>query len=133
MNWLRRGIGDQLEGQKIFRRDPNNPDDYDKFQGSLHLALEDWQNTHGKPASQQDVVEKIGPLLLKGRGDGGWFSSETHEYSKPPSEIVDQLQAAAVKRGEPALSDREMQRAYVQALLKKHYPSSKQAQPNAPE
>jgi hypothetical protein len=41
---------------------------------------------------------------------------------------VDQLQAAAVKRNEPPLSDRELQRIYVQALLKKHYPSAKQSQ-----
>jgi hypothetical protein len=128
MGWLRGGAGSQLEALKIYRRNKDDPDDYDHFVGSLHLALEDWQTTHGKPASQQDVIEKIGPTLLKGRGDAGWFSRETHEFNSPPQEIVDQLQAAAVKRNEPPLSDRELQRIYVQALLKKHYPSAKQSQ-----
>lgn len=128
MGWLRTSQGAELERLRIYRRDAHDPDEYDRFVGSLHSALEDWQQTHGKPASQTDITEKIGPMLLKGRGDAGWFSSESHEYNVPPQEIVDQLQAGAEKRGLPRLSDREIQRAYVQALLKKNYPSAKQQQ-----
>jgi len=126
MGWLRHGRAGEMESLGLYRRKSDSPDEYDQFQGSLHLALEDWQTTHGKPADANDVIEKIGPMLMKGRGDSGWFSRESHEYNKPPSEIVDQLQSEAIKRNQPALSERELQRSYVQALLKKTYPTQKQ-------
>lgn len=123
MSWLRGSNGGQLQAAGLYKRDAKNPEDFDRFVGSLHAALEDWQQATGKPASQQDVIDKIAPTLLQTHAIPGtlWGTNQIGNFNDPPDAFVKATQNAYINKGHPAPTDAQMRTEWVHFLLSKYY------------
>jgi hypothetical protein len=66
MTWLKGPYGSTLDALGIRNYDRKNPEDFNHFTGLLSEALTAWQDSHGgKPASPDDVINKIAPQLFQ--------------------------------------------------------------------
>jgi hypothetical protein len=133
MHQLQGAIGGQLAALGVYRRDTKDEfkeKDYHYFVGTLHAALEDWQQTHGKPASEEDVVKKIAPLIIQNQTVKHWWPmADTQEpkFVEPPPEFVQAMGLNRVNSGQPTPTKEEVQREYVRFQLKKLYGAKKKS------
>ncbi len=137
LGWLRDARGGELAALGVYHRDAKNPDDYDHMTGTLQSALDLWQQSHGKPATYDDVVNTIGPQVIKSRAVPGWlFGTNQQPFFKPDTNSEEYKLFArkatedVTARGEPAPTDAEIDRAYTRMQLLKLYPSKTKAQPD---
>ena len=129
MSWLRQSRGGELAALGVFRRDNKSPEDYDHMTGTLSSALDLWQESHGKPPSYDDVVNTIGPQVLKSRAVPGWLYGTNNEpFFKPDvnSQEYKLFQRKATEdvtnTGAVAPTEAEIDRAYTRMQLLKLYP-----------
>lgn len=132
MHQLQGAMGGQLAALGVYRRDTKDEfkeQDYHYFVGTLHAALEDWQQQHGKPASEEDVVKKIAPLIIQQQTAKHWFSADTQEpaFVQPPEGFVKSMALARVNAGQPVPSAEEARREYVRFQLKQLYGAKKKS------
>lgn len=132
LSWLRDARGGELAALGVYRRDAKNPEDYDHMTGTLQSALDLWQQSHGKPASYDDVVNTIGPQVIKSRAvPGSWWGTNNEPFFKPDvnSEEYKLFARKATEdvtaTGAPAPSDAEIDRAYTRMQLLKLYSKPK--------
>jgi len=127
MKWLRGGLATQLTTARLDRRTDATKDDVDQFTGSLHEALENWQATHGKPANEEDVVRKIGPLLLQTHSVPGMIygTNQVENFREPPPDFIKGMKLQAEKSYQPVPTDDMIKRTYIRHLLQKTYPTTK--------
>jgi hypothetical protein len=59
MNWLRGAVPSTLQSLDLYKRSPANADNFDKFTGTLHDAIQAWQEANGKAPSEKDVSDTI--------------------------------------------------------------------------
>lgn len=130
MTWLRAARGGELEALKVYHRDGKNPDDYDHMTGTLQSALDLWQESKGKPASYDDVVNTIGPQVIKSRPVAGWLYGTNNEpYFKPDTntkeykDFTTNMSSDVVGRGGNEPTPQEVDRAYTRLQLLKLYPA----------
>lgn len=125
MQWMRGAHGSELDALGIMSRTTNNQDAYDHYTGSLEGAIEAWTTEQKHPPSYKQVVDEIGPQLIRsvvtpGAIFGGYWTNKTPFY-----EALDtQVQAAkdeATKRGMEPPTDNEIRRAYMSQLFQKLY------------
>jgi hypothetical protein len=83
---IRGARASELQAAQIYRRDPNNPADYDKFSGALQGALDDYLATNKKPASYDEVVNNIAPKLLRNITEPGRFFGTNETRAFKPSD-----------------------------------------------
>lgn len=132
MHQLQGAMGGQLAALGIYRRDTKDEfkeQDYHYFVGTLHSALEDWQQSHGKPASEEDVVKKIAPLIIQQQTAKHWFSVDTQEpaFVQPPDGFVKSMALSRVNSGQPVPTAEETRREYVRFQLKQLYGAKKKS------
>lgn len=130
MHQLQGAIGGQMSALGIYRRDTKNEfneQSFHYFVGTLHSALEDWQQSHGKPASEDDVVNKIAPLIIQQQTVHHWFSGDTQEpaFVQPPENFVKSMALSRVNSGQPVPTADETRREYVRYQLKQLYGAKK--------
>lgn len=129
LSWLRHARGGELAALGVYRRDNKNPDDYDQMTGTLQSALDLWQQSHGKPPSYDDVINVIGPQVIKQRATPGWLWGTNNEpfykpdiYSEEYKHFKRKVTQDVVNAGQVAPSDAEINRAYTRTQLMKLYP-----------
>lgn len=116
MATIKQSMGPTLEALKIFNRTEQNKDDYDYFRGNLSTQLEIFYKEHGRQPTNEELLTKIAPPLLRSQ-PGQWFwnlppEERTWENfpstkqkgpifkEEPPSWFVFQLRQRAAARGE---------------------------------
>jgi hypothetical protein len=129
LTWLRDSRGGELAALGVYHRDAKNPEDYDHMTGTLQSALDLWQQTNGKPASYDDVVNKIGPQVIQSRSvPGRFWGNNVEPFYKPDTNSTEYKNFTAkvtkdvTDAGQPAPSEAEIDRAYTRVQLMKLYP-----------
>ena len=142
LGWLRGARGGELAALGVFHRDAKNPDDYDHMTGTLQSALDLWQQSHGKAAEYKDVIDTIGPQVIRSRAVPGWLFGDKWQSNEPfykPDENSQEYKNFATKAtqdvvaaGQPEPSKAEIDRAYTRMQLLKLYPpkATSAAKPN---
>jgi len=131
VGWMRASRGSELEALGIFHRNENNKDQFDHFTGALSSAIDVWQEENKRPPGYKDIVETIGPQVIKQRaGTHFWSANRPFFDQDVPKGWGDDLKAEAERRGEPAPTDEEINRAFVRSqfiqLYHKEKPSGAQ-------
>jgi hypothetical protein len=129
LSWLRQARGGELAALGVYRRDGKNPEDYDQMTGTLQSAMDLWQQSKGKPPTYDEVINVIGPQVIKSRATPGWLWGINNEpFYKPDvnSEEYKLFKRKAtddvVNSGAVAPTDAEIDRAYTRMQLLKLYP-----------
>ncbi len=134
MGWLRDGRGAELAALGVFRRNKDNPDDYDHLTGTLSSALDLWQEAHGKPPSYHEFMEKIAPQVLQSRPTASgwpasmWGGTSNEPFFKPDvnskayKNFAVQMRQDVVDKGGLEPTDAEVDRAYTRKQLLELYP-----------
>jgi hypothetical protein len=129
LSWLRDARGGELAALGVYHRDSKNPDDYDHMTGTLQSALDLWQQSKGKPPTYDEVVNTIGPQVIKSRAvPGTWWGTSDEPFYKPDynSDEYKNFRAKVTKditdTGAPPPSEAELDRAYTRTQLMKLYP-----------
>lgn len=121
LSWMRGAMGAQLQALGVYNRTKDNTEDYDHMTGTLQSALDQWQQSKGKPATYEDVVTKIAPQILQQRTVPGFFfgSTPTPFFKQDvPEEFSKRYKADF-----PNASDEEVYKAHNRMLLMKLYPT----------
>lgn len=125
---LRGSMGAQLEALGIYMRKESNKDDYDYYTGTLASALDVWRDTHGKPATAKDIIETIGPQVIRQRSVPGWlYGTNTEPFYKPDTNSKEYKDFSTKYRTEMQESDgiepdtARIDRAYNRYQLMKLY------------
>lgn len=119
MSDMRTAHGAELEALGIFRRTEQNKDQFDHYTGALQSAIDVWAETHGKPPNYKDLVDTIGPQVIKQRTEPGFFGMMFGGVKKPaferevPEEFSKQIKSDIVGRGGTEPTDEEVYKAYV--------------------
>jgi hypothetical protein len=141
VNWLLGARGSELQALGVDKFDKANPDDYYHFRGALQEALQIWQEDHnGKPPTYEEVVDKIGPSVIKTQTNvPGFFSIFGHgttreapafqQYNRPsiedvPQEVRDKITKDFQDKGVAAPTDRELVQVYARQQFNKLYKGS---------
>lgn len=114
----------------IYRRsskDEFDQNNYHQFVGTLHDAIEDWQSINGKPPSQEDVVTKIGPMILQQQNVHHWYKGDTQEpaFVTPPENFIKSFAMSRQNHGGAVPTKEETQREYVRFQLNELYKAKK--------
>lgn len=128
VGWMRGAHGAELEALGITRRTENNKDEYDHYVGALEGAIEAWMADNKRPPSYEEVVDKIGPQLIKsvttpGTVFGNVWPNTTQFYDTLDTQ-VQAAKAEAVKRGVEPPTDNEIRKAYLATMFQKLYGGS---------
>lgn len=96
---FRAAKGSDLEALGIFRRTDQNKDDYDKFSGAMRQAIDTWVDVYKKPPTEKDIVDTIGPQIIRQQVQSKWFGLTTGksdpEFKQPvPKDIAEKIKKA---------------------------------------
>lgn len=136
--WLRESRGTMLQSLKIYNRGDNQDEGnrFDTFRGALQQALEAWKSPegHGKPATATDVIETIGPQLMRDmhKETKRWLppymlpEPETKPYfeQEPPEAWKNWFINEAMKGGEQP-SKEQIARGWLRKNLNELYSKNK--------
>ena len=130
-NWLRESRGAELEALGVFSRNKDSPDDFDHFQGALQDAIDVWAEQIGKPPTRKEIIEQIGPDLIRQNTKTepgsvfGWYwpntSLETIWNAKIPQEDVDRFKEEVKYQTGNEPTDEQVRKAIVRQRLMKLY------------
>jgi hypothetical protein len=88
----------------------------------MQSAIEAWTEEHKKPPGYKDIIETIGPQVIKQRSGEHWWSANRSFFDQDvPVQFSDTIKADAQARGEDAPTDEEVSRAYVRGLFSNLY------------
>lgn len=120
VTWLRGAMGAQLEALGIYRRTEDNVEDYDHYIGALQSALDVWNETHKSPATYKDIVETIGPQIIRERTEPGWLWNSQVPFFKQevPSDFAARARSIAK---DPYLPDEQIYKLWVRMQYKSLY------------
>lgn len=121
---IRGAMGSQLEALKIYKREAGNKDEYDKFTGAVQAALDVWTEEKKSPPTYKDVVETIGPQVIKQVSEPGmlWGTNETRFFKQAvPSAFADKVKADVVAKGGTEPTPEQIHRAYIRIEFIKLY------------
>lgn len=128
VGWMREAHSSELEALGITRRTENNKDEYDHYIGAMEGAIEAWTEQNKRPPTYEEVVNKIGPQLIKSVSVPGTIFGNAWPNSTQFYDTLDtQIQAAkaeAVKRGVEPPTDNEIRKAYLAQMFQKLYGGS---------
>lgn len=133
MSLLRSARGGQMQGLGIYRRDVNNPDDYDHFVGALQEALEVWQQDHKGRPTDADIIDSIGPTVLRTAPVSTYFglshedrllSSQFERGAAIPEDYRQKLTDKVVKAGGIIPTEQQLRQAYARDQFNKLYGGS---------
>lgn len=95
LTWMRGAHGAELQALGIFNRDRNNPEDFDKYAGTMLQAIEAWSAANNnKTPGFKDITEEIGPQIIKQNVTKGWlWDSQTPTFKlEPPDDFINKVQ-----------------------------------------
>lgn len=120
---IRGARGAELNALKIYKRDPNNPDDYDKFSGALQGALDTYLQDNKKPADYDTIVNTIAPRLMKTFTEPGHYFGTNETPSFKPSDYTKEYTDfdVAYKKNFPAATDEQTYGAYQRFQYQRLY------------
>ena len=131
MDWLKVSQGGALHSLYLDRYTQDHATDYYQFQGILHDALDTWEADYGKAATEKDVTERIGPMLLTShmvKRLGGWLpDKEVPAFRDVPQAFTDEVKQEALAAKRPVPTADAIMRAYNARQLQKLYPASSSA------
>lgn len=111
MNTLKGAVPGTLESLSIYRRDPKNPEDFDKFTGALHEAIQSWQETTGKAPNEAQLTKEIFPnLIMQTTDPDRWFGGKSELFK---AGVPDDARAAMEKDAGKPLNDEEARKTYL--------------------
>lgn len=111
LGWMRSAHGSELNAMGIRLRTSNNQEEYDHYTGALESAIDTWTQERGKPPSYHDVVNEIGPQVIKQRAGNHWWNSQRPFFDQDlPQGWGDDLKSQGA-------TDEEVYRAYVRSLF----------------
>lgn len=116
MNQIRGAFSTQLEALKVYRRGPDNHDDYDKFTGAVSAALDTWRDTNGKPPSYKDVTETIAPQIIRKITEPGkWYGTNQVEFFKQsvPDVFAKTRKQFAIDREQPEPTPEQIEKDFI--------------------
>src|SRR5581483_2952696 len=123
MATLRGAVPGTLESLSIYRRDPKNPEDFDKFTGALHEAIQSWQESTGKPPNEQQLTKEIFPnLIIQVTDPDRWFGGKSELFK---AGVPDEVRALAEKDAGKPLTDEEVRKAYLRTQFNKLFGQKK--------
>jgi hypothetical protein len=129
LTWLRDARGGELQALGVYHRDSRDPDDYDHMTGTLQSALDLWQESKGKPPTYDEVVNQIGPQVIKSRAvPGSLWGTRDEPFYKPDVNSTEyknfsgQVTKDIQDQGKPPPTPAEIDRAYNRMQLLKLYP-----------
>lgn len=112
----------------------DNREDYNRFVGTLHDAIQAHQETYGKPPTEKEVTQEIFPSVI---GEvtqpgfwsiGGWGTTNKVPFFK--ADIPDAVREAVQKdSGGKALTDDEIRHLWAQENFLKLYNEKKASKP----
>lgn len=128
IGWMREAHGSELEALGITKRTEDNKDEYDHYIGAMEGAIEAWTETNKRPPTYEEIVNKIGPQLIKsvstpGTIFGNVWPNSTKFYDTLDTQIS-AAKAEAVKRGIEPPTDNEVRKAYLSQMFQKLYGGS---------
>lgn len=103
------------------KRPDGSNDDYNTLTGAMVNAREAWTDTHGKPPSDQEILEKIFPEVARTtvRSKIPIFGSDTHRYQEPRRKGWDEQNMPVLQQMfGPEPSEAEIQRVYNRQMYK---------------
>jgi hypothetical protein len=119
LSTLKAAMGPQLQTLGLYKR-AGNEDAFDHFMGSLTTALDSWQQTHNdRPASNKDVIETIGPSLIKQATVPGrlWGTNVETFFQQAPTDAF----SKSYLRDNPDADSEEVQKEFNRARLLQLY------------
>ena len=122
-------FGSQLQALGIYSRDKNNPTDFDHYVGTLQAALDAWQENMNKPATYKEIVETIGPQIIRQRTEPNYifFSKQVPFYTREVPEWY-KTKARQIAQ-DPNYSDELIYRQYIKDQLRTFYGPKKTETP----
>jgi len=122
---LRGSVPGTLESLGIYRRDAKNPEDYDRFTGALHEAIQSYQETNGKPPNEQALSKEIFPnLIMQVTDPDKWFGRKSELFR---SGVPEEVKAAAEKDAGKPLNDEEVRKTYLRMQFNQLFGASKKS------
>lgn len=117
MSTLRGAVPATLESLSIYRRDHKSPEDYDRFTGALHEAIQAWQENTGKPPNEKELTKEIFPnLVMQVTDPDRWFGRKSELFKAGLPEGVKEL---AEKDAGKSLSEEEARQFYLREQFNK--------------
>lgn len=140
IGWMRNALGSQMEALGIFRRTDSNKEDYDHFTGALQSAIEIYQETNKKVPSYNEIVNEIGPQVIRQTRVPGWLwkTNPSDPFFKQivPKSFSDPLKADIFDRTGEELSEAQIYKAWIRSqYIKLHgkKEDKKSTLPSGPE
>ena len=121
---IRGAMGSQLEALHIYKRDAGNKDEYDRFTGAVQTAIDVWTTENGKAPMPKDVIETIGPQVIKQISEPGrlFGTNEVPFFNQAvPRTFSDKIKADVVKQGGREPDENEIRKAYMRTQFIKLY------------
>jgi hypothetical protein len=130
MTWLLGARGTELNTLKVDRFNKDDPNDYYHFRGAMQEALQEWAEDHKRPPTYEEVVDKIGPQIIKTQAVAkGWIYNTNEPAFR--QDMTDQDRQRLTKmftdKGGAPPDDKQLIRAYAREQFQKFY---KQAKPS---
>jgi hypothetical protein len=63
----------ELSSLGILDRSTQNKDEWNSYAGALYSAVSAWRQTHNRPPSEQEIIDTVGPAVIKSVAVPGWF------------------------------------------------------------
>jgi hypothetical protein len=141
IGWLQSSRPDLLTANGLGERTKDNKNDYDRFVGGMHFAMEDWSKAHnGLTPPPEAVIKEIGPMFLAPRfqpapyGPPGWQKilgvSRPSVFKEDIDPVVYQQIASKFFEANGYMpSVNEIYLTYYQAIFHDFYESGKKRGP----
>jgi hypothetical protein len=122
MTLLRGARGSDLEALGVYSRTQANKDEYDRFQGGVQVALDDFFEANKRPPTNNEFLDKILPDIIQPRAfPGRIFGTNEYPlydaptYTKEYTNFDKQIRADMADKGR-SMTDEEVRRAYTRAI-----------------
>lgn len=137
VNWMKAGLGQQMQALGVFTRKSDNPDDYDAMVGMVSDGLEQWIAVHKRQPTHDEFMTKIAPSILKSytRPKEWWWggnmpaalgtAQEPAFLRKVPPVEAAKMRADALKEGREEPDDALIKRTYNRILFNELFTSGK--------
>lgn len=122
----------QLEALGIRRYTDSNKDDYNRYAGAVSAAIDAWREDKGKPPTDREIIDEIGPTVLKqvntpGAIFGDFWPNKTFPNWKPniPNELKEKVRNDISSKTGEVVSDEQIERAVQQMQFQKLFSTKK--------
>lgn len=121
---IRSAMPETLEALKIYKREPSNKDEYDKYTGAVGQAIDVWTTENKKPPTDKEIAEIIGPQIVKQVSEPGmlWGTNDVPFFRRAvPKAFADDLKAAMIAKNAKEPDEAEIRRTYNRVEFIKLY------------